>query len=91
MKTYTYSDARQALARLLDEASVEGVVRIRRRDGREFELRPVARVGSPLDVPGVPLGVSRAEILDAIREARRESRIHDEDRPSAPPRPRKSR
>jgi hypothetical protein len=72
------------LARLLDEAYAEGVVRIRRRDGREFEVRPVDRAGSPLDVPGVPLGVSRSEILEAIHEARRESQVQAPQRPYAP-------
>ncbi len=70
MKVYTYSEARQRLASLLDEARREGEVRIRRRDGTEFVLRPVVREGSPLDVPGVDACVTGDEILAAIRESR---------------------
>ena len=70
MKVYTYSEARQRLASLLDEARRAGEVRIRRRDGTEFMLRPVNAPGSPLDVPGVDTGLGRAEILSAIRESR---------------------
>jgi antitoxin Phd len=70
MKVYTYSEARQRLASLLDEARRAGEVRIRRRDGTEFTLRPVNARGSPLAVPGVDTGLSRVEILAAIRESR---------------------
>jgi PHD/YefM family antitoxin component YafN of YafNO toxin-antitoxin module len=37
MKTYTYSQARQRLAALLDRARREGRVLIRRKDGEVFE------------------------------------------------------
>jgi len=70
MKVYTYSQARQQLARLLDEARAVGEVRIKRRDGSEFAVRPVAPEGSPLDVPGADTSVTRQEILAAIREGR---------------------
>jgi antitoxin (DNA-binding transcriptional repressor) of toxin-antitoxin stability system len=70
MKVYTYSEARQRLARLLDEARQGGEIRIKRRDGSEFALRPVLSDASPLDVPGVDTDLSREEILSAIRESR---------------------
>lgn len=70
MRVYTYSEARQKLAQVLDEARAEGEVRIRRRDGSEFSLRPVPVGGAPLDVPPVPSDVTRDEILAAIREGR---------------------
>ncbi len=70
MKVYTYSEARQRLARLLDEARKGGEVRIKRRDGSEFAVRPVPSEGSPLDVAGVETGVTREDILAAIRESR---------------------
>ena len=78
MKVYTYSEARQKLARLLDEARKGGEIRIKRRDGSEFAIRPVRSGGSPLDVPGVETGVTRDEILATIRE----SRERDPGRPS---------
>ena len=70
MKVYTYSEARQRLARVLDEARTGGEVRIKRRDGSEFAVRPVAPGKSPLDVPGVDTGLERTDILAAIRESR---------------------
>jgi antitoxin (DNA-binding transcriptional repressor) of toxin-antitoxin stability system len=70
MKVYTYSEARQRLARVLDEARTGGEVRIKRRDGSEFAVRPVTPGKSPLDVPGVDAGLDKAEILAAIRESR---------------------
>lgn len=70
MRVYTYSEARQHLARILNEARDGGEVRIRRQDGSEFSLRPVTRVGSPLDVPPMRSAVTREEILAAIRESR---------------------
>ena len=41
MKVYTYSQAREKLAKLLDDACQEGQVEIRRRDGRTFIIKPV--------------------------------------------------
>ncbi len=74
MKVYTYSEARQNLASLLEEACRGGLVHIRHRDGQTFELRPTPRrsIGkSPLDVPGIRLGLSREEIVGFIHEGRR--------------------
>lgn len=70
MKIYTFSEARQKFSAVLDAAQREGAVRIRRRDGRAFLVRPVQESPSPLDVEGVPLGVSREEIVAAVREGR---------------------
>jgi uncharacterized protein (DUF362 family) len=74
MRVYTYSEARQSLASLLEQAKREGGVRIRRRDGQTFVLKPEAPGGSPLDVEGVDLGVTRAEIVSFVREGRRAER-----------------
>ena len=70
MTVYTYSQARQRLASVLDEAERDGSVRIRRRDGREFELVPVDREGSPFDVEGAGLDLSAEEIVAAVKETR---------------------
>jgi len=72
MKVYTYSEARQRFAKVLEEARRVGSVRIRRRDGQLFVLRPEPSDESPLDVKGVKLGLSRKEIVSAVREGRRE-------------------
>ena len=71
MRVYTYSDARQSFKSLLDEADRTGSVGIRRKDGQIFVLRPEIPKESPLDVPGVDLGLTRAEIVDLIHEGRR--------------------
>ena len=70
MTVYTYSEARQRLSSVLDEAERDGSVRIRRRDGREFDLVLVERSTSPLDVEGAGLDLTADEILAAIREGR---------------------
>ena len=69
----TYSEARQNLASLLDKALVEGEVRIKRRDGQVFVVRPAEQKASPLDVEGIDLGVSTEEIVSFIAESRRYS------------------
>jgi hypothetical protein len=71
MKEFSVAEARQRLASLLDRASKDGAVRIRRRDGQMFVLRPEQSSRSPLDVAAVEARLSRDEILDAIREGRR--------------------
>lgn len=70
MTEYTYTEARQNLASLLDRAAKEGEVRIRRRDGRIFVIKPQVRTDSPLEVEGVDLGVTTAEIVEIVREGR---------------------
>jgi antitoxin (DNA-binding transcriptional repressor) of toxin-antitoxin stability system len=72
MKEFTYSEARQQLAALLDRARHEGAVRIRRRDGQVFVLAPERRRGSPLDVPSIALDLNRDEIVSLVHEGRRE-------------------
>lgn len=70
MKVYTYSEARQQLAKLLDEANLEGQVQINRRDGQTFIVKPVKEQKSPLDVAGVSTGISLVELNNAVRESR---------------------
>lgn len=68
---YTYTEARQNLASLLDRAAQEGEVRVKRKDGQTFVITPEKKEGSPLDVEGVDLNISTAEIVQFIRESRR--------------------
>ena len=74
MKLYTYSDARQQLAAVLDTASREGKVLIRKRDGSLFALVPELKVKSPFDVEGIPTDFKTSEIIATIREERGRSR-----------------
>ena len=71
MKEYTFSEARQKLASLLNSARKDGAVRIRKRDGQKFILRPEKQSRSPLDVPGLNLRIERDEIIETIRSSRR--------------------
>jgi antitoxin Phd len=71
MKLYTYSTARQRLAEVLEEASREGEVQIRRQDGRVYAVTPVAKSAqSPFaNVSGAPVkGVTSKDLLRAVRE-----------------------
>lgn len=70
-REYTYSEARQKLASLLERALTEGMVRIRRKDGQAFVIQPATVMGSPLDVAGIDLNLSRTEIVEFIHEGRR--------------------
>ncbi len=68
---YTYSEARQSLATILDQAAAEGEVQILRRDGRAFRVQPTEDSASPLDVKGIDLNLTAEEIVDFIHEGRR--------------------
>jgi hypothetical protein len=71
MNVYTYSEARQKLAKLLDQVLKEGAVKIKRRDGKVFVIRPDEGGSSPLDIPPVPIDISGEEIVEIVREGRR--------------------
>jgi antitoxin (DNA-binding transcriptional repressor) of toxin-antitoxin stability system len=70
MTTYTFSEARQRFASVLEKAKREGEVLVRRRDGSVFAIRPVLPTESPLAVPGANLGLTADEIVAAVRESR---------------------
>ena len=70
MTTYTYSEARQNFASVLEKAQKEGEVLIRRQDGSTFVLKPFDLRNSPLQVEGIDLNLTSEEIIDIIREVR---------------------
>ncbi len=70
MTVYTYSEARQRLAALLEQAAKGVEVRIRRKDGSVFVIIPATTAESPLDVAGVALDVTTEEIVAYVREGR---------------------
>lgn len=72
MRIHTYSEAEESLAALLEQARKDGAVRIRRRDGQTFVITPEEGSQSPLDVEGVDLHLTAAEIISFIHEGRRE-------------------
>jgi prevent-host-death family protein len=71
MKVFTFTEARQNFASVLDFAQKEGSVRITRRDGRAFVIQPLEAPQSPLAIEGVDLNLSKTEILDFIQESRK--------------------
>ena len=52
-------------------------MRVKRRDGWVFVIKPEPVCGSPLDVEGLELGVSAGEILEAIQEGRGRYRVKE--------------
>lgn len=70
MRVYTYSEARQKLATVLEQAENTGKVIIRRKDGRTFSLVPEKAAISPLNVSTIKANITTQEIVDIIREGR---------------------
>jgi prevent-host-death family protein len=81
VRVYTFSEARQRLAEVLDRAKDEEVV-IRRRSGDAFRVVYQRPSKSPLDIPGVKTSITTEDILEAIRESR------ERDYPWLPQKPR---
>ena len=70
MTTYTYSEARQNFAAVLEKAKKEGKVLIKKRDGSSFILLPLPVSTSPLNVKGINTDISSKEIIDTLKEIR---------------------
>jgi len=70
MTIYTYSEARQNFASVLDKAKKVGEVLIKRKDGTVFIIKPITKSDSPLDVKGVDIDLSRNEIIDMLHKMR---------------------
>jgi hypothetical protein len=71
MQVFTYSEARQRLAFLLEQAESTGKVLIRRKDGLTFSLVPERKApSSPLDVPSIKADITTPELVSLIREGR---------------------
>ncbi len=70
MREYSFTEARQHFASVLDEAKREGIVCIKKRNGETFYIKPAGSKKSPLDVEGVDLGMSSSDIVDAVRDGR---------------------
>ena len=65
----TYLETQESLSVLLERASEQGEVRIKRADGEVFVLKPEKK-RSPFDIEGIDLGVSTEEIVAFVREGR---------------------
>jgi prevent-host-death family protein len=73
VREYSFTEARQHFASILDEAKKEGVVCIKKKNGETFYIRPATSNKSPLDVKGIDLNVTSDEIVDIIRSGRERS------------------
>jgi prevent-host-death family protein len=69
MKVYTFSEARQRLAEILNIAREEEVI-IKRRGGETFKIIFKRAQKSPFDVPGIETKATTNDILQAIRDSR---------------------
>lgn len=69
MKVYTYSEARQRLADVLNNARSEEVI-IKRRGGETFSIIFRKNKKSPFDVPGINTKATTKDILAAVGESR---------------------
>jgi hypothetical protein len=70
MTVFTFSNARQNFASLLDTASKTGEVLIKRQDGRVYSLRQKTVKRSPLEVKGINTKITTQELINIIRESR---------------------
>ncbi|MBN2266914.1 MAG: type II toxin-antitoxin system Phd/YefM family antitoxin [Candidatus Babeliaceae bacterium] len=69
MKVYTYSEARQRFAEVLNIAQKEEVI-IKRRGGETFTIIFKKTPKSPFDIPGIKTKATTKNILAAIRDSR---------------------
>jgi hypothetical protein len=70
MTVFTFSNARQNFASLLDMASKSGEVLIKRQDGRVYSLRQRTQKRSPLDIKGINTKIATKELIEFVRESR---------------------
>lgn len=71
MTVFTYSQARQNFAAVLQRALREGKVLVKRKDGSLFTVQPQKTTESPLNVKGIKTSVSSRELVRTVRESRR--------------------
>jgi PHD/YefM family antitoxin component YafN of YafNO toxin-antitoxin module len=69
MRVYTYSQARQKLAEVLDFARREEV-RIKRRTGDSYSIRYRSDNESPFDIKPIKTKASTKDILEAVASSR---------------------
>jgi hypothetical protein len=76
MQVFTYSEARQHFASVLDKAVNNDVI-IQRRDGNRFRIVHCQSLKrnerSPLDIPGVDSGLTLDQTLQVLREIREDA------------------
>jgi len=76
MKVYTYSEARQRFAEVLNIARKEEVI-IKRRSGETFSIIFKKTPKSPFDIPGIKTKATTKDIIEAIKDSRERTAEHD--------------
>jgi prevent-host-death family protein len=69
MKVYTYSEARQRFAEILNIAREEDVI-IQRRGGEVFTITFKKTSRSPFAIPGIITKATTTDILQTIKDSR---------------------
>jgi len=69
-KTYTYAKAKKSFDLVFQNAVNEGKVKIQK-DDQVFVIMPESKKTSPLDIKGINLDVTMADIISYIHEGRR--------------------
>ena len=62
----TYTETQENLSALLERASDEGEVRIKRTNGQVFILKPEKANRSALDIAGIDLGISTKYVASTL-------------------------
>lgn len=70
MAIYTYTAARQKLAKLLDEAKKNKEVLIKRKNGDVFVLKKISKPAKEINITGINIPIKRQEIVEIVREGR---------------------
>ncbi|MEI6057067.1 MAG: prevent-host-death protein [Lentisphaerota bacterium] len=70
MVTYTYTEAKKDLKKVLNTAYTKGQVAIKQRNGLIFKVQLEKTNISPFDVEGIKTKVSTKNILEAIQSSR---------------------
>lgn len=71
MIVYTSSELKKQFSALLKKALRDGQVKFKTKDGQVFVIRPETPAKkSPFEVRSIKLPITKADILEAIRESR---------------------
>lgn len=71
MNIYTSSEVQKQFPTLLKKALSEGRLLFKTQDGQVFVISPMPPIKkSPFELPGINLGITTSEILQAVRESR---------------------
>lgn len=71
MRAYNYSEFRQNLATILEQAKHDGSVRITRKNGDVFIIKQEVSKKSPFDIKGIDLNFLKDEIISFIKDSRK--------------------